>query len=160
MRKPLHRKLNDGFTFVENLLAASIVSVCFAALYALSGQTLYLLNSSNEAVTAEQALQDRMEQVRNARWQQVTDSSYVQSSVFDTAVGGSLNQTVETITVSGWPVPAAPAHNPSFTVTRQNGVATVQSGGDAASAFSNFDLARVDVSITWTASPGKRTRKL
>ena len=160
MKMKLDSARIHGFTFVENLVALTITSLCFAAVYALSSQTLYLLNSSSEAVTAEQTLQDRMEQVRNSRWPQVTDSSFIQSGILSLAPSATLNQTVETITISGWPVPASPAHNPTFTVVRQNGVATVQSGGDSASAFNSFDLARVDVTISWSASPGQRSRKL
>jgi competence protein ComGC len=42
----------EGFTFVENLIAIAIVVLFFASLFAVNSQGLYLLNSGREAVVA------------------------------------------------------------------------------------------------------------
>jgi Tfp pilus assembly protein PilV len=148
-----------GITLVENVVALTLACVSMAAIFALNGQTLYLLNSASENVTAEQNLQDRMESVRRASWSEVIDSTFVRDTALGTASPAALKTPVERITVTGWPAPAA-GSAPTFTVIRQNGSAALSGTGAAIAAFSNYDLAKVDVSITWTASPGARSRSL
>ncbi|GEM_PF-2373439 len=157
----IHRR--GGFTFLDNIFAMTIVALFFGALYMLNSQCLYLLNSGRESLAATGALQDRMEQVRSCRWTQVTLSSgtnsistLLSSAASDAAM---LNKATETVTVTGYPTPTS-GSAPTFSVSRNNatGVVSVAAGGSAQSAFSTYDLARIDITMAWTASPGNRSR--
>jgi Tfp pilus assembly protein PilE len=152
-RRTIHSRASPGFTLIENLFAVAIVAFFFGALYALNSQCLYLLNSGREATSAEQAMQDRMEQLRNAHWSQVTSASYIQSSILNSPSNSAafLSKTTETITVNSYPTAA----NPPIQVQRLNGVATIVSNN---AAIANGDMVRIDIALNWTASPGNRAR--
>lgn len=148
------RKLQAGFTFVENLIAMVIVVLSFAALCVINSQSLYLLNSGREAVVANACLRDRFEQLRNSTWAQLTDSAYLRTNVLNSAPSGAANlgQLTETLTINSYPV----AGNPPISVIRNsNGFTSVVSTN---AAIATSTLIRVDESLSWTAGPGGRPR--
>jgi len=146
-------RLPCAFTLIENLFSMAIAALCFVALYSLSSQALYHVNSGREAVAAKQSLSDRMEQIRGCSWNQITSATYLQSYVMNTATSGEgrLGNPVETMTVNSYPTPSVTA----IQVARGNGAATAISTNPA---IGNGDIVRVDLSLTWVAAPGKRTR--
>ena len=147
------RKADEGFTFVENLIAMVIVVLFFGALFALNSQGLYLLNSGREAVVANVCLRDRVEQLRNCTWAQLTDSTYLSTSILNSAPSGASNlgQLTETLTINTYPIGA----NPPIRVVRVNGSASVSSTNVA---IASGTLVRVDETLSWTAGPGGRGR--
>ena len=144
----------EGFTFVENLIAMVIVVLFFAALFAVNSQGIYLLNSGREAIVASVCLRDRVEQLRNCTWTQLTDSTYLRTSVFNSApVGASnLGTLTETITINSYPI----AVNPPISVVRSNGAASVVTTN---AAIASGTLVRIDDTLSWTAGPGGRSRR-
>ena len=145
-----------AFTLIDNIVAVAIVAGFFGALYAMSGQCLYLLNSGRQTTVAQQAIQDRIEQLRNIKWVQLTDPAYIAGNVLNTAAqnGASLSGLSETVTVNAYPT----ALSPSNQVTRSSaGAVTVSSTN---SAIASGDLVRIDVTLNWTASPGNRPRSV
>jgi Prokaryotic N-terminal methylation motif len=142
-----------GFTFVENLIAMVIVVLFFAALYGLNCQGLYLLNSGREALVANVCLRDRFEQLRNCTWAQLTDSTYLRTSVLNSSPIGAANlgNLTETLTINSYPT----AGNPPISLTRTNGSASVITTN---AAITNSTLVRVDATLSWTAAPGGRSR--
>jgi hypothetical protein len=151
--KGLVRKSQDAFTFIENIFAMAIVVLFFCALYAMSSQSLYMLNAGRGAVVADESLQDRIEQLRNCTWSQLTDASYLQSSVLNSSTNGGahLGRVTETVTVNAYPI----ALSPPTSVVRSNGSANITT---ANASIANGDLVRVDSTLTWTAGPGGRAR--
>lgn len=149
----LSRRLSSAFTLIENLFSTAIVALCFIALYSLSSQALYQVNSGREAVSAKQSLSDRMEQIRGCSWNQATSASYLQKYVINaaTAAEGRLGRPVETLTVNTYPTPSATA----IQIVLSNGVATTVSTNPA---IANGDIIRVDLSLKWVTAPGNRTR--
>ena len=131
----------------------AIVVLFFAALFAVNSQGLYLLNSGREAVVASVCTRDRVEQLRDCTWAQLTDSSYLRTSVLNSAPSGASNlgQLTETLTINSYPV----AGNPPISVVRSNGSASVVSTN---AAIANSTLVRVDETLSWTAGPGGRPR--
>jgi hypothetical protein len=142
-----------GFSFVENLIAMVIVVLFFGALYGISSQGLYVLNSGREATVANVCLRDRLEQLRTCTWAQLTDASYLRTSVLNSSPSGATNlgNLTETLTLNSYPV----AGNPTI-VTRANGSASVTSGN---AGLSNSTIVRVDEVFSWTAGPGGRSRR-
>jgi Tfp pilus assembly protein PilV len=143
----------SGFTFIENLVAMVIVVLFFGALYAINSQGLYVLNSGREAVVANVCLRDRVEQLRNCTWAQLTNLPYLRTNVFNSTPGGATNLTdlTETLTINSYPV----AGNPPISLTCANGSVTVTSNN---AAIANSTLVRVDEVLSWTAGPGGRPR--
>jgi len=149
--KWLVRKSQDAFTFTENIFAMMIVVLFFAVLYAVNSQSLYILNSGRGAALSDECLQDRIEQLRNCTWSQLTDASYLQSSVLNSSTNGAahLGQVTETVTVNAYPF----ALSPPISVVRSNGSASIASSN---ASIANGDLVRVDSSLTWTVGLGGR----
>jgi prepilin-type N-terminal cleavage/methylation domain-containing protein len=147
------RRTPSGFTLIENLFSVAIVALCFVALYSLSSQALYHVNSGREAVAAKQSLSDRMEQVRGCSWNQLTSASYLQNYVMNTSTRaeGRLGSPVETLTINTYPTPSLTP----IQIAWSNGAATTVSTNPA---LANGDIIRVDLALTWIAAPGKRTR--
>lgn len=149
----LNRRPPSAFTLIENLFAMGMVTLCFVALYSVSSQALYQVNSGREAVGAKQSLSDRLEQIRGCSWNQITSATYLQNYIMNasTSAEGRLGSPVETVTVNTYPTPlAAP-----IKIVRSNGAASAASTNPA---IANGDIVRVDLSLTWVAAPGKRTR--
>ncbi len=142
-----------GFTFIENLVAITIVVLFFAALFAVNAQCLSMLNASRGAALADTCLQDRIEQLRTCTWSQLTDADYLQSSIFNTATNGAANlgQVTESVRISAYPV----AVNPPINVVRSNGAASVVSSN---AALVNGDLVQVETLLSWNAGGGGRSR--
>jgi len=151
--KSNHRKAAAGFSLIDNLIAVAIVSVCFVALYAISGQCLYVLSTGRETTSAQQALQDRIEQLRNLQWAQATDPNYLANNVLNQAPanGTNLANLSESITVNAYPT----ALSPAIQVTRSAGSATIISSN---SAVANSPLVRIDVQESWKAAHTGRAR--
>lgn len=151
--KLLLRRREAGFSFVENLIAMVIVVLFFAALYAINSQGLYVLNSGREALVANVCLRDRIEQLRNCSWSQLTDSSYLSANILNASQSGASNlgSLTETLTINSYPT----ALNPAIVLTRSNGTVTVTSTN---AAIASSTLVRVDESLSWIAAPGGRSR--
>jgi len=139
-----------AFTLVENLFATAIVGLCFIALYSISRQALYQVNSGREAVSAKQSLSDRVEQIRACSWSQVSNANYLQGYVMNSSTSGEsrLGGAVETLTVNAYPTPYAT----SITLVRTNGATVISSTN---TNIVNGDMARVDVSLTWNSASGR-----
>lgn len=149
-----YRRLRSAFTLIDQVFAVAIVSGFFAALYALNGQCLYLLSAGREMTSAQQALQDRMEQIRNLQWANVNDPNYVANNLMNTPSPSvaALGSATETLVVNSYPI----AVNPPMQITRSaSGTVTITSTN---SAIVNGDLVRIDVTLNWLASPGPRAR--
>jgi len=94
-----------------------------------------------------------MELVRGCSWNQLTSATYLQNYIMNAATiaEGRLGNPVETLTVNAYPTPLA---SPIQIVLRNGGISTVSTNP----AIANGDIVRVDLSLTWIAAPGKRTR--
>src|SRR6266481_3653004 len=103
-----HPRITDsGFTLVDTMVASVLAAGAFAALCALGGQCSYIINSGRELISAQQVLQNRVEQLRNLQWTQVTNSSYLANNVLNQASqnGSYLKNLSETISINAYPTP-------------------------------------------------------
>jgi hypothetical protein len=131
-----------------------IIGLFMGGLFQMNALNLRTMRSGRETVAASLVLQERLDQVRNTTWANVSDAAYLKS-ILDAGASSStgLPQLTEQITISAYPV-ATPVPTAAV-VTRAGGSATIVS--------SNADLAkkrmvRADVSITWKSSAGSKTR--
>ena len=151
--RPSYTRSAGAFTLVENAVAVAIVGLFFVALYMLNTQCLYMLNSGREAVAAEQSAQDRLEQLRNCTWAQLTDANYLRDNILSASTTGARNlgSVTETVTVNAYPI----ALSPAISIVRSNGTATAASSN---ASIANTDIVRVDLALNWQAGPGGRSR--
>src|SRR5437763_16260330 len=69
-RKPL-----AGVTLVETMIAVALVAVFFVSIFEVNGLCLRYIKSSKNNVAALQGLQDRLEQLRNMTFANLTSAS-------------------------------------------------------------------------------------
>jgi Tfp pilus assembly protein PilE len=150
----------SGFTLVDVMVAVMILAGSFSALYALGGQCVYLISSGKELTSGQQLIQDRIEQLRNLQWTQVTDPNYLANSVLNQARqnGNYLKSLTETVTIYSYPPPAAPPTPTPIQLTiSTNGTVAINTTN---STIANGNLCRIDVTETWTAGRTGQTRSV
>ncbi len=151
---------------LEAAFASAIVTVVLSGLFVLQSNMMRMLASSTETVNASAHLQTRVEQVRLANWNQLTDPNWVQNTLLKTPTDADVNLPglTETCTVSPYqsPCSGAPAvpPPPPFTVTRNaDGTLAVAPAGYGDTALlGNQEILRVDLGVTWPSLGRTRTR--
>ncbi len=161
------RTAQGGFTVLEAGVAGTIVTIFLASLFVLNSDMMHLLRAATETANASQDLQQRVEQVRLANWNQITDPNWVQTTLFNTFTDASVNLPglKETLTVTPYTAPGStPVANvpPPFTVTRNaDGTRTVDPAGYSATAtLGQQEMVRIDLSANWPSLSRTRTRSL
>src|SRR5258708_5138598 len=116
------RRSVAAFSLVENLLACSIVALGLAGTFTVNGQTMPVFRMAKDEACASQVLQQRVENLRIANWQRISDPTWIRDHLLNVSADGSgtLNGLTETITVS--PYNGAGAAN-TFTRTASGAVA-------------------------------------
>ena len=141
---------------VEASVAGAIIILFLTSLFALNSTVMHLLNAAAQTASASQELQQRVEQVRLANWNQITDPSWVQNSLLNAKTDASVNLPgmTETLTVTTYVSPSssaatiAAAASGSFKVTRNaTGAVTVSSSGST--VLVNQEMVQVDLTVSW-----------
>ena len=142
--------------------AVVVIGLAFGALFAANTRAMGLLKSAKQAAVASKCLQQRIEQIRNYNWTQVTDSQAMQDLYSVPPLPSSeLPGFSEQVTISEF-VPAATSGNGASAPAGQflqiaranNGTVTAVSDSPE---LVNKPQVRVDVQISWPG-PGNRTR--
>lgn len=143
-----------GFTLIETSVAVALVGMFVSFLLATSSNVLGLLRTAKDNVSASQALQERVEEMRIANWVQITDAQFLADQLFPRSANSTqaLSAPVETITVSAYPPKIG---STAAQVRREKNVTRVVS---ANLALKNERMVRVDVNLTWTGFPRNRPR--
>jgi len=171
MNAPADRSNNgeNGFTLIEALVAAVLVSIFFASLFELNGMCLRFIDSSKESLAALQSVQDRAEALRNRTFNDLTRTDCsacvpvppalscvtipcVHDLLATTANPAPIAQRfTEVVTISNYPTTA----NGTTQFTRSpDGTVTTNS----VRTDPTTDLAKVDVLVSWTTTTGSRAR--
>ena len=172
--KPLGPNVQKGFTLAEVLIASAVCVLFGMAAFATNGRLLVALKTQKETTAANMFLQARMEAFRSFSYSNVCDPTYVSTNVVQvppTAGNGvlveaPLGNLTEQITVAGYLTPAGGAGYPSdgSTPNRWTRNSTYPTGHQIlsnASLATDYNLAQVDVLLTWTSANGRtRTRDL
>ena len=150
-----------GSTLVEAAFATAIVAVFFAGLFAMNGRAMNMLRQSVECTAATSTLQNRLEMVRSATWEQMTDSTYLRDTILAAAASGApyLCNLSEKITLNTYPEPLVYSQGTNvqstIEVTRAaNGTVTVTANGNG--TLASAQAIRVDFSAYWQPT-GSRT---
>jgi hypothetical protein len=147
------RRRISGETLIEAAVAVATVGTFVAALTLMGSSLLALLRSANDSATVNQALQERVEQMRIANWVQITDATYLgEALATGSESANTLNSAVETLTVSAYP---PKSDSMPVKLVRSNGNTKVQS---ANADLKNERMVRVDLSVAWQGFPRNRPR--
>jgi Tfp pilus assembly protein PilV len=147
----IRRALNAANTLPEVLVAILLVAIFFASIFELNAVCLRYIEASKEAAAGIAAVQDRTEVVRNLAFADMTSSTYMQNMLATPANGSDLaNRATEVVKLQAYPTADG--------VTQFTRVA----GGSVtrnfvANSLGNT-LVQVDVSFTWPATFGGRSR--
>lgn len=156
-RVSLKRSKNPpaGVTLVETMMAVALVAVFFVSIFEVNGLCLRYVKSSKNNVAALQGVQDRLEQLRNLSFANLTSASYVQSLMAIPANGSEFlaRSPTEVVTLSAYPTPDA--SNTQITLSAAGSSATINSTD---SNLATAKLVKVNVTYTWTEALGGRSR--
>ncbi len=152
---------------LEAGVAGAVVTIFLASLFVLNSDMMHLLRAATETANASQDLQQRVEQVRLANWNQITDPNWVQTTLFNTKTDASINLPglTETLTVTAYTSPSSTSVAsvpPPFTVTRNaDGTCSVSPAGYSATAMlGQQEMVRIDLGVNWPSLSRTRTRSL
>ena len=155
---PSSRRRVGGFTFIDVMMAVLVVGLAFGGVFAANSRALSLVKSAKQAAVASKCLQQRIEQIRNYNWTQITDAAAMQDLYSVPPLPSiELPGFSEQCTISAFtPATSGSASNPpsgtTLTITRDNaGVVTLVSDNPA---LMSGALSRVDVRITWPGPSG------
>jgi hypothetical protein len=138
-----------------------VVGLAFAGVFAANSRALSLVKSAKQAAVASKCLQQRIEQVRNYNWTQVTDATAMQDlyslpplpSVELPGFSEQVSISAFTPGASGTPSPA-PTGTPLLITRSSAGVVTLVTDNPT---LVSERLIRVNVQISWPG-PGGNTR--
>lgn len=152
------KRANDsitGFTLVETMMAAALVALSFVSIFEINGVCLRYIKSSKNNLAALQGVQDRMEQLRNLSFADLTNASVVQGLMATPANGSEFlaRSPTEVMTFSAYPTPDA--SNTQITLSAGGSSATINSTD---SNLANAKLVKINITYTWTEALGGRAR--
>jgi hypothetical protein len=142
-----------GFTLVDVMGAVLVIGLALSGVFVANTRALGMIKSAKQAAVASKCLQQRIEQIRNYNWTQVTDAVAMQD-LYGTPPLPSIELPgfSEQVTISAYTPPIPPASPtvptaPFLQITRGND-GTVALVSDNANLVSQPEV-RVDVQITW-----------
>lgn len=147
-----------AFTFVDVMAAVLVVGLAFGGIFAANSRAMSMVKSAKQAAVASKCLQQRIEQLRNYNWTQVTDSSALQDLYSVPPLPSvELPGFSERLTVSAF----TPATSSSASAAPSGTLLQITRTADGAVSLisDNADLVaqrlvRVDVRIAWPGPGG------
>lgn len=153
------RSVTGGFSLVDVMGAVLVIGIALAALVTTNGRAMTMLKSAKQAAVASKCLQQRIEQLRNYNWTEVTDAQSLQDLYAAPPLPSvELPGFSEKVTVAAF-VPAtssdltAPAPVAPFLVVTRAVNGTVALVSDAPDLIDGTAV-RVDVQISWPGPQG------
>ena len=98
----LHQKASSaGFSLVEGSIAVGISVLFLSSVFTMNISAVDSIRGSKESVAASQVLQQRIESLRIANWQEITTASWLAANSLNTSAAGSdvLKNLSETLTL-------------------------------------------------------------
>jgi hypothetical protein len=166
-KQPPSRGLHSstaGFAMVDVLAAILVVGLSLTALFGANSRAMGMLRSAKQAAVASKCLQQRIEQIRNYNWTQVTDAQSMQDLYATPPLPSiELPGFSEVVTISAF-TPSTTSGSASAAPVAPYIQVSRTSDGTVALVQDNPNLTdggtvRVDVSISWPATRGTRMRE-
>jgi hypothetical protein len=152
------RSHSAAFTFIDVIAAVLVIGLAFGGIFAANSRALSMVKSAKQAAVASKCLQQRIEQIRNYNWTQVTDASALQDLYTVPPLPSvELPGFSERLTVS----PFTPAASGSASAAPSGTLLQITRATDGAISLVsdnpdlfNQRLVRVDVRIAWPGPGG------
>jgi uncharacterized protein (TIGR02598 family) len=95
------RTVEQGFSLVEGSIAVAISVLFLSSVFTMNISSMDAIRCSKESVAASQVLQQRIESLRIANWQEITSASWLAANTLNTNAAGSdvLKDLTETVTI-------------------------------------------------------------
>jgi type II secretory pathway pseudopilin PulG len=141
----------EAFTLMEVLVSLGVMLIALTGIATLNSSALALTRSAKQATAASLTLQERVEQLRTANWQQVTDAEYLRNTVLSITPRNTagISPATETITISAYPNPAT--IEPVKLQKTAHAVRILTTG----SKIANESLATLAVQLQWPGKDGR-----
>lgn len=145
------RSPREGFALIDAVIAIALVSVTLGCMSALNMHMLGTLRLGKESTYATELLQERVEQMRSALWDEVTDAAKL-SNVLRPATITATNLPGVTETIDVEPLP-----NPSNLKVRcvRNAAGSISASGGR---LTSEQSVKVTVSARWDSHNQTRSR--
>jgi Tfp pilus assembly protein PilV len=149
----------SGTTLIETLVAIALLVGFFVTMFELNANCLRFIDSTKETVGALQGVQDRVEQLRNLSFTDLTNATTVQTLMTTPSNGSAFAQkATEVVTLSHYPTPDAS----NTRITRLPGASVTPTINSTDANLANdtpagTGLVRVNVTYTWTTTLGSRS---
>ncbi|MFN2508138.1 MAG: hypothetical protein ABR589_05140 [Chthoniobacterales bacterium] len=133
----------SGTTLIEATIAACTSALFLGSLFTLNMASMKTMRTAREAASASQVLQQRVEAMRIANWQQVTNADWVKANLLNTSAAGSggLKEISETLTL----VPYGSSTGGNTQVVRSGGTTQIVNRNSAL-------LAENAIKVIWTVA--------
>ncbi len=147
----LRTSICSGFTLVESMIAAAISVLFLSSVFVMNISSMDTIRCAKESVAASQLLQQRIESLRIANWQEITSATWLAANTLSANAAGTdaLKNLSETLML----VPYGSATVGNTTLTRTSGGTTIVSQNPAL-------LSESAIKVIWTAdytgAPGNR----
>jgi uncharacterized protein (TIGR02598 family) len=140
-----------GFTLVEVMIAIAISALFLGSVFTLNISAMDTIRCAKESVGASQVLQQRIESLRIANWQEITSANWLVANTMSTNVAGSniLKGLTETLTL----VPYGSTTVGNTKLVRTSAGTTIVSQNPA---LLTENAVKVVWTITFTGAPNNR----
>ena len=144
-----------AFTLVEALVAVALLVGFFVTIFELNARCLRFIDASKEAVGALQGVQDRVEQLRNLLFTDLTNATTVQTLMTTPSNGSDFAQNVtEVVTLSAYPTP----NGANTQITRGPGASVTPTVNSTDTNLANAALVKLNVTYTWSTTLGSQAQ--
>jgi len=119
----LRISIASGFTLVESMVAVALTAMFLGSVFTMSVSSMDAIRCAKEYTAAGQVLEQRIESLRIANWQEVTSADWVAANILNTDAPGAapLKNLSETLTL----VPYGSTTLGNTTLARSGGNTTI-----------------------------------
>jgi Tfp pilus assembly protein PilV len=142
---------SSGVSLVETTIAAAIAALFLSSVFALNISTMETIRSAKETIAASQVLQQRMESLRIANWQEITSPDWVTANLLNTSAAGSVQ--LRSLTESMLLVPYGSNSVGNTLITRAGNAAAIVSRDDN---LLTENAIKVIWTVNYTGVPNER----
>lgn len=140
-----------AFSLVESTIAIAISVLFLSSVFAMNLSALDSIRGAKESVASSQVLQQRIESLRIANWQQITSASWLAANTMNANAAGAeiLKNLSETLVL----VPYSSATVGNTTLTRTNNSTSIVSQN---AALLTENAVKVIWTLNFTGAPNSR----
>jgi uncharacterized protein YsxB (DUF464 family) len=146
-------------TLMETVVCAAITVVTIGGIAVMTTQARMMAQVAKENAAATHLLESRAEQLRNAKWSNLTSGTYIRDSLLSvTTLAASqapLGNVIETVDMNAYPT-AVTAAEVVVVRSGSTGAVTLTSAGNG--TLTSGSSVRVDLTVQWTRLNNKASR--